>query len=124
VDLAEEQLRGWQLRAQEQAARAQVLGERLKAATATASSSPDGVRVTVDSTGGLAALHLGAATAEMQRPALAALILRTSRQAQSVLVEQLAALATEVYGAGSATAQFVTDAYRERFPSLDDSGQR
>ena len=114
---AEDLLRSFELRAAEQAERAQLLSRRL-ARNSTMVESPDGaVRVVVDSTGGLADLRFGRAAREVPLDRLAELVLTTSKRAQAELADSMGELVSQVYGPGSDTATFVSQAYAERFPA-------
>jgi DNA-binding protein YbaB len=116
----EDLLRSFELRAAEHAERAQLLSRRLEQNSVTV-RSPDGeVRVTVDSTGGLAGLRFGRAAGDVPLDRLADLVLETSRRAQAELAASMGELVSELYGPGSDTATFVSRTYAERFPAPDE----
>lgn len=118
---AEDMLRSFENRAHQQAEQAQQLSQSMQSRTATVESSGGEVRVTVDSTGGLAGLQFGAGADRMALDRLAELVLQVSRQAQAELAAAMTQLVVEMYGQGSATARFVSEAYTERFPRpVDD----
>lgn len=120
MTMPEDWIRSFELQAEEQVARSLELSRRLETHTVSA-SSPDGeVRLTVDSSGGLASITFGAEARGLPLDELASLVLTTSRQAQAQLAKAMAEVATEVMGAGSETASFVSNAYRERFPEPPD----
>ncbi|MEU8819275.1 YbaB/EbfC family nucleoid-associated protein [Actinoplanes sp. NPDC048796] len=120
-------VRSFELQAEAQVARSLELSRRLEANVVSA-SSPDGeVRLTVDSSGGLASLAFGAAARDLPLDELASLVLRTSRRAQAQLAASMREVASEIYGGGSETASFLSSTYAERFPEPvedDDEGRR
>jgi len=124
----EDLLRSFELQAMEQAERAQLLSRRLEQNAVTVQSPGGEVRVTVDSTGGLAGLQFGAPAREMPLERLAEVVLATSRRAQATLADSMGELVSQVYGPGSATADFVAQTYAERFPTpapaADEDGER
>lgn len=123
--LPEDWLRSFELRAQEQVERAQELSRRLDGASVSATSAGHEVRLSVDSSGGLASLEFGSAARELSLDELAAVVLRTSRQAQARLAETMGDLAAEIVGRGSETASFIGRAYGDRFPRpVDDDEER
>jgi DNA-binding protein YbaB len=125
---SEDMLRSFQVQAMEQAERAQQLSRRMQQTSVTVESPGGEVRVTVDSTGGLSGLDFGAAAERVRLDRLAELVLQTSRLAQGRLAGSMNELVDEVYGRGSDTASFVSQAYAERFPEPepepDDRGGR
>jgi DNA-binding protein YbaB len=123
---AEDMLRSFEMRARQQAEQAQQLSQSMQSRTATMESPGGEVRVTVDSTGGLAGLQFGAGADRIALDRLAELVLQVSRQAQAELAAAMSQLVVDMYGAGSATARFVSEAYTERFPSPvdDEDGER
>ncbi|WP_211277719.1 YbaB/EbfC family nucleoid-associated protein [Couchioplanes caeruleus] len=111
--------------AAEQAERARSLSHRIEQASMTVESAGGEVRVTVDSTGGLAGLRFHASARNLPQDRLAELVLSTSRRAQAELAKSMDKVVAELYGAGSDTARFVTSAYADRFPSEpDEDGDR
>jgi DNA-binding protein YbaB len=105
--------------------RALQVSAELENAAVTVRSDGGEVTVRVDSAGGLADLRFHPAADRLSRDELARLVLTTSRRAQSLLAEQVTAIVSGVYGAGSGTASFVADAYASRYPVPDDGeGQR
>jgi DNA-binding protein YbaB len=115
----EDLLRSFEEQAREHAERAQLLSRRLEQNSVTV-ESPDGeVRVTVDSTGGLADLRFGSPARQVSLDRLSELVLATSRQAQATLAESMGELVSQLYGPGSPTASFVAETYAERFPAPD-----
>ncbi|GAA2464887.1 YbaB/EbfC family nucleoid-associated protein [Winogradskya humida] len=116
-------LHSFELKAMEQAERAQLLSRRIEQNVATVESPGGEVRLTVDSSGGLAGLNFGSAAERLPLERLGELVLRTSRQAQARLAESMNDLISDVYGRDSETARFVARTYAERFPeSQDDEG--
>ena len=113
----EELLRSFEVQAMEHAERAQLLSRRLERNSTTVESPGGEVRVTVDSTGGLAGLQFSSAAREVPLDRLAELVLATSRQAQARLAASMGELVAQLYGAGSPTAAFVSRTYAERFPA-------
>lgn len=116
-------IRSLELQAKEQVERSLELSRRLQG-HAVSSSSPAGeVRLTVDSSGGLAGLRFGAGARELPMDECASLIVQTSRRAQADLARSMSEVASEVFGRGSQTAAFVGAAYAERFPEpVEDQG--
>ncbi|HEV7899835.1 MAG TPA: YbaB/EbfC family nucleoid-associated protein [Planosporangium sp.] len=113
----EDLLRSFELRVEEQTQQAQRLSAQMQQSTATV-ESPDGeVTVTVDSTGGLSDLRFRSPAERLPLERLATLVLDTSRRAQAEMARKMSELVSEMYGSGSATAEFVSNAYAERFPS-------
>lgn len=116
----EDLLRSFELRAVEQAERAQELSRRIERSSTTVESPGGEVRLTVDSTGGLSALDFGGGAERLSLDRLAELVLQTSRAAQARLAASMGELVSEVYGPGSPTASFVAEAYAERFPTPEE----
>ena len=128
MTMPDDWIRSFELQAEAQVARSLELSRRLEANVASA-SSPDGeVRLTVDSSGGLASIEFGAKARDLSLDEFASLVLRTSRQAQTRLAKSMSEVASEVYGRGSETASFLSSTYAERFPEpadgQDDEGRR
>ncbi len=123
---AEDLLRAFEERVQQQAEHASQLSEQMKARSVTVESPGGEVRVTVDTTGGLSGLEFGSAAERLRLEGLAQLVLQTSRQAQAKLAESMSELVGQMYGPSSPTARFVSDAYAERFPTAepDEDGER
>lgn len=120
-------LRSFEARAREQAEQAQQLSQRMQKATSTVESSGGEVRLTVDSTGGLADLEFGAPAERVSLQRLAQLVLEASRQAQRRMAAQMSTVVAQMYGADSPTSQFVSSAYAERFaahPEYDREDRR
>ena len=115
----EDLLRSFEVRAAEQAERAQLLSRQLERNSTTVESPDGAVRVTVDSTGGLADLQFSRAAEDLPLERLSALVLATSRQAQAQLAASMGELVSQLYGPGSDTATFVWQTYAERFPAPD-----
>lgn len=122
----EDLFRSFEHRVQQNVERAQQLSERMQDRTATVASPGGEVRVTVDSTGGLAGLQFGPAAQRLSLDRLAGLVLQTSQRAQAQLAAAMSELVGELYGDGSETARFVSEAYTERFPTVerDNGGER
>lgn len=116
-------IRSFELQAAEQVARSRELSRRLETHTVSASSPEGEVRLTVDSSGGLASLTFGVNARDLPLEELASLVIRTSRRAQAQLATSMSEVASQVLGQGSDTAQFVGNAYRERFPEPPDNGE-
>ncbi|RZU48483.1 YbaB/EbfC DNA-binding family protein [Krasilnikovia cinnamomea] len=120
MTMPDDWIRTFELRAQEQAARAHELSRQLQERSVTVASADGEVRLTVDSAGGLAGLEFGRGASELSLEDLAALVLQTSRRAQARLAESMSEAVAQVFGQGSETASFVSQAYAERFPRPDD----
>ena len=110
-------LRSFEQHVEQQTQRALQLSNQIEQSTTTLESPGGEVRVTVDSTGGLAGLRFGGSGERLSLERLAELVLDTSRRAQAQMATMMSGLVSEVYGAGSATAEFVSNAYTERFPA-------
>ncbi len=119
VSAAEDMLRSFELRVQEQTRHAQELSARIRGAAVTVESPGGEVRVTVDSAGGLSGLQFGSAAQRVPLERLAELVLAASRQAQAKLSGVMGDLVAQVYGRDSQTAQFVAGAYAQRFATPD-----
>lgn len=116
----EELLSDWQWRVRQQTEATLELSRRMEQIDATACSAGRDVTVTVDHSGGLAALAL---THEAMRRApgdLANLILATARQAQSHLAESMSEMVHSQYGWDSATTAFIADSYTKQFRTRPD----
>ncbi|GIF25742.1 DNA-binding protein YbaB [Actinoplanes tereljensis] len=100
------------------------LSAELEAAAVTVRSAGGEVTVRVDSAGGLADLRFHSESDGLSRDELARLVLATSRRAQARLAEQVSAIVSGMYGAGSGTAAFVAEAYSNRFPAVDDGEEQ
>ena len=107
-----------------QTRRALRVSAELEAATVTLRSDGGEVTVRVDSAGGLADLRFHPESDGLSRDGLARLVLATSRRAQARLAEQVARIVSDMYGEGSDTAAFVTDAYTKRYPAVDDGEEQ
>lgn len=116
----EDWMRSFELRAQEHVDRAQELSRRLEQNSVTVTSPGEEVRLSVDSSGGLASLHFNPEAGGVPLDELAALVVQTSRQAQARLAESMSDVASQVFGRGSETASFISRAYADRFPQLDE----
>lgn len=123
MTMPDDWIRSFELQAEQQVARSLELSRRLAANTMSASSPEGEVRLTVDSSGGLASLAFGTKARDLPLDELASLVLQTSRRAQVQLAKAMGEVASEVFGRGSETASFVSGAYAERFPQpIDDQG--
>lgn len=111
---------GWGNRVDEHVRRISELNQQIESSRVTA-DSPDGeVRVTVDSTGGLADLELREPASRLDRRALAQLIMSTCRKAQGLMAQQVSRMAEETMGRGSETANFISSTYTKKFPAPSD----
>jgi hypothetical protein len=119
----DDELRSFERRAEEQVQRTLQLSAALEAAEVTV-LSPDGeVTVRVNSAGGLADLQFHSTSDRLSRDELARVVLSTSRRAQAKLVERVGEITASMYGAGSGTAAFVSEAYTSRYPQPDDDSE-
>ncbi|GAB2568668.1 hypothetical protein Aab01nite_44560 [Paractinoplanes abujensis] len=106
----------WERKVEQQTAMTTELSRRMQDTRAAAESRGGEVVVTVDQSGGLAALTLTDRALRLSPGELAELILETSRRAQARLAERMTELVTGIYGPGSDTANFIGGAYAEQFP--------
>jgi alkaline phosphatase len=113
----------WAARAERQTAQTVELSERLRQVSASAESRDGEVVVTVDHSGGLADIGLGASAMRLSPRELGEMILLTSRRAQAKLAEQVNDMVGALYGAGSQTASFIGQTYSEQFPELPDEDE-
>jgi hypothetical protein len=117
-------LADWGRRAEQQATLTAELSERMQQTTATVEAHGGEAVVTVDSSGGLAALRLTERAMRLSAGELAEIILVTSRRAQATMAQEIAGVVADVYGAGSETASFITGAYTTQFPELPEDEER
>ncbi|MBL7258195.1 YbaB/EbfC family nucleoid-associated protein [Paractinoplanes lichenicola] len=117
----------WERKVEQQTAMTTELSRRMQDTRATAESRGGEAVVTVDQSGGLAALELTDRAMRLSPEELSRTILETSRRAQARLAEQMTEIVTGLYGAGSDTAAFIGGAYAEQFPTPpedDDTEER
>lgn len=114
---AEQMLRQFEGRIDEQLAQATRLRTEMELVRVTKHSRDGDVEATVDSTGGLVDLHLTTAAMRRGPEELAGEVLAVTRAAQSELAARMSQVMAGVLGPGSDTARFVTDTYGERFPT-------
>jgi DNA-binding protein YbaB len=119
----EDELRSFERRAEEQVQRTLQLSAELEAAEVTVLSPNGEVTVRVNSAGGLADLQFHSKSDRLSRDELARVVLSTSRRAQAKLVERVGEITASMYGAGSGTAAFVSEAYTSRYPQPDDDSE-
>ncbi|MBG0563015.1 YbaB/EbfC family nucleoid-associated protein [Actinoplanes aureus] len=110
----------WEHRARQQAELSAELSRRIRDTVATAEAPGGEVRVTVDHSGGLAALRLDDRAMVLRADELADLVMETVRRAQSRLAEQVAEVVRGMYGSDSPTTAFIADAYATQFPRSSD----
>jgi DNA-binding protein YbaB len=120
----DEMISSFQARVEGRTQQALQLSAELETAAVTARSDGGEVTVRVDSAGGLADLQIHPESDGLSRDELARLVLTTSRRAQARLAEQVSAIVSGMYGAGSGTAAFITDAYSSRYPAVDDGEEQ
>lgn len=122
----EDLLVDWERRVQQQATLTSELSRRMEQNRASAESPGGETTVTVDSSGGMIALHLTEQAMRLPADELAAMILDTSQRAQATMARQMASLVSDLYGAGSETAAFIGGAYTSQFPEPpeDEEGDR
>lgn len=120
----EEDLADWTRRAEEQAALAAVLSQRIEQTTASFESDGGELVVTVDSSGGMSDLRLTARAMRLPPGRLASLILDSTRRAQARMAERVVDEVSTLYGPGSDTASFVGGVYTSRFPKPPASKER
>lgn len=120
----EDMLDAFQARVAEQTEQALRLSAELEQSEVAVRSPGGEVSVRVNSAGGLADLTLHPEADNMSRGELAALIVATSRRAQTALTAQVQELVSNLYGPDSDTAAFITEAYSSRYPALDDEETR
>lgn len=116
---AEQMLRQFEGRIDEQLAQATRLRSELELVRVTAHSRAGDVEATVDSTGGLVDLHLTSAAMRRSPEELSGEVLAVTRAAQAQLAERMSQVMAGVLGPGSDTERFVTETYSERFPAPD-----
>jgi len=116
TDDADQMLRDFERRIDDQLVQADRVRTELEAVRATAHGHDGAVEVTVDSSGALADLHLTTAALRLRPEELSGEILATARRAQAQLAERMSALINGILGPDSETARFVSDTYQERFP--------
>jgi len=119
----EDALRSFELRAEAQVQRTLHLSAELEAAEVTVRSPGGEVTVRVNSAGGLADLRFHPESDRLSRDDLARLVLTTSRRAQAKLAERVAELTASLYGTGSGTAAFVSQAYASRYPPPEEDSE-
>lgn len=124
-DDAEQWVRSWSASVSEQAAAAQSMADQVSRLEATASDRERLVRVTVDGSGCVTGLHLEPEARRYEMDQLAAEILRTMRQAQARLTEQVAEIAERTVGVDTPTGRAVVSGFERRFPAQheDDHGR-
>lgn len=120
----EDMLSDWERRAEQQTQLTMELSQRMQQNTATVESHGGEAVVTVDHTGGLAALQISDAAMRIPSNDLASVILATSRRAQAKMAQQMADLVKGMYGSDSATAAFITDTYTGQFPEQPEDEER
>jgi len=120
----DEMMRSFEARVDGQTQRALQFSAELEAAEVAVRSPGGEVTVRVNSAGGLSDLRFHPEADALHRDELAALVLATSRQAQVKLADRVGELVSGMYGAGSGTASFITDAYASRYPApVDDENE-
>jgi DNA-binding protein YbaB len=120
---SEDAVDDWAARAERQTALTVELSERLRKAQASAESRGGEVVITVDHSGGLAAISLSEPAMRLSAGALGEMVLATSRRAQANLAEQINDMVGTLYGTESETASFIGKAYAEQFPEMDEEDE-
>lgn len=100
------------------------LSQRMQRNTATVESRGGEAVVTVDYSGGLAALQLSYDAMRLTASSLASVILGTSRRAQAKMAQQMVDMVKGTYGSDSETAAFIGGAYSEQFPEQPEDEER
>ncbi|MDW5330784.1 MULTISPECIES: YbaB/EbfC family nucleoid-associated protein [unclassified Plantactinospora] len=114
----------WQRRVEQQTALTTELSQRMEQNRATVESRGGEAVVTVDSSGGMAELRLSDQAMRLPADELASIILDTSRRAQAKMAQQMVAVVSSLYGAGSETASFIGGAYTKQFPEPPEDEER
>ena len=96
------------------------LDDRLAALSASATDEDGVVTVTVGSSGAVTGLRLDDRVQRLTGATLSAEILRTMRQAQAALAEQVAEAVDETVGADTEDGRAVLHRYTERFLPPDE----
>ncbi|MBB4690066.1 YbaB/EbfC family nucleoid-associated protein [Paractinoplanes abujensis] len=124
-DDAEGWVRSWSASVSEQAAATQSMADQVSRLESTASDRERLVRVTVDGSGCVTGLELEPEARRYDMDRLAKEILRTMRQAQARLTEQVAAIAERTVGVDTPTGRAVVSGFESRFPvrNEDDDGR-
>ena len=97
------------------------LEDRLATLTASATDEDGVVTVTVGSSGAVTGLRLDDRVQRLSGATLSAEILRTMRQAQAALAEQVAEAVDETVGADTEDGRAVLESYNERFLGPDEA---
>ena len=104
----------WESMLHQRATTARELSTRLTALTATARDRSGLINVTVSSSGSIMDLTLDERCRQQSAAETARQILATVRTAQAQVLEQIRAVTGQAYGEGSATAESITESYRQR----------
>jgi hypothetical protein len=114
---ADDMLRQFEARIDEQLAQADQLRSTMESLRATNRVRSGSIAVTVDSSGGLAGLRLSAAALKLGPDELAGEILACAKGAQAKLADQIGRTVSGVLGSDSQTASYVAQAYADKFGS-------
>jgi hypothetical protein len=117
---AEGMLRQFEARIDEQLAQADRLRSAMASVQATHEVRDGAIAVTVDSSGSLAGLRLTAAAVQLGPEDLAAEILACAKGAQAKLADQIGQTVSGVLGPESETADYVAQAYADKFGAVAD----
>ena len=125
LDSAQRWIGDWEASIRDQAAKTKSFAQQGAGLTATAADPNRAVEVTVDSAGGVAALHLSEQTRKMPAHELSDLILSVMRAAQAKLAHAMAQVAAETLGEQSEAARAIVTSYERRFATAtgDDDGR-
>lgn len=121
---ADDMLRQFEARIEEQLAQADQLRSTMESVQATHEVLDGAVVVTVDSAGGLAGLRLAPAALRLAPEELAEEILACAKGAQAKLADRVGEAMAGALGAESETSQYVSQAYAERFGSAAGEEQK
>jgi DNA-binding protein YbaB len=120
---ADDMLRQFEARIDEQLAQADRLRSAMESVQATHEVREGAITVTVDSSGSLAGLRLSTAALQLGPEDLAEEILACAKGAQAKLAEKIGQTVSGVLGRGSETADFVAQAYADKFgPAAQEQG--
>ncbi|MBX6354901.1 MAG: hypothetical protein IRZ05_03480 [Micromonosporaceae bacterium] len=114
---ADDMLRQFEARIDEQLAQADRLRSVMESVQASNEVRDGAIAVTVDSSGGLADLRLSAAALRLGPQELASEILACAKGAQAKLAQAIGQTVSGVLGPQSETADFVVQAYTDKFGS-------
>jgi DNA-binding protein YbaB len=117
---ADDMLRQFEARIDEQMAQADRLRSAMESVQATNETRDGAIAVTVDSSGGLAGLRLTPGALDLGADELAAQILACAKGAQAKLANKIGQTVSGVLGPDSETADYVSQAYADKFGAAVD----